>query len=249
MQFSGSKTGLLVAIVLLAMAGSKSFAGMSWIVWNGAPTAYASSSPTTDEGFSTIYYATSATGYLLDPFDGTNIGVTFTGEVTDWSLFNGGEGSFNPFSNTATYLSAGVDTLPPAGNFIAITGFSGMTNTLTFSRPVKNILMAIGSMGGTAGPGSYVFNQTPTIISHGAGNWGNETSPLVVQNGNEVYGQEGNGVVQFFGEITSLSWSIPNSEVYSLFNVGITVPEPSAFSLLVLGFGGVMAMRRRRDAV
>lgn len=29
----------------------------------------------------------------------------------------------------------------------------------------------------------------------------------------------------------------------------VTVPEPSAFSLLALGFGGVMAMRRRRDAV
>lgn len=242
----------LPAVLFLTGFVSVSHAVTNWIVWDGAPSSESYTSSSTDGVFD-FNYATTATGYIVNPHTSETIQVTFNGEITQWSQFNNPYGT-DVFANESTYLGPTVDTLPPAGNFIAITGYSGMVNTLTFSKPIKDLVMAIGSLGGNAGPASYVFNRTPTVVSHGPGHWNNgsvpdELEPLQVNSGNpdQVDGKEANGVVQFFGTFSSLTWSIPNSEVYSVFNVGISnVPEPSAFSLLLVGLGGLAVMRRRR---
>ena len=71
-----------------------------------------------------------------------------------------------------------------------------------------------------------------------------------------VQGNEGNGVLQFAGTFSSVSWTVPNDELYMVYNIGITnvsasVPEPGqvAASLLLLGgIGGYVFLKRRNTA-
>ena len=43
-----------------------------------------------------------------------------------------------------------------------------------------------------------------------------------------LFRQEGNGMVQFTGTFTTLSWSVPSPELYSIFNIGISNTVPAA---------------------
>ena len=70
-------------------------------------------------------------------------------------------------------------------------------------------------------------------------------------------GSEGNGIIQFTGTFSSLSWTVPQSELSVEFNIGVSdiaaaaVPEPGqvAASLLLLGgIGGYVFLKRRKAA-
>lgn len=111
--------------------------------------------------------------------------------------------------------------------------------------------MSIASLGNPSTLASYNFDSAPVVLSHGAGYWSAETTALSAS-GNVVSGREGNGTIQFNGTFTSLSWTTPADEYYSAFTIGATsvaapIPEPSAFSLLVIGLGGMIALRRVRS--
>jgi hypothetical protein len=61
---------------------------------------------------------------------------------------------------------------------------------------------------------------------------------------------EGNGVVQFMGTFSSISWTNTFENFYA-FQVGVNaVPEPESYAMLLAGLGllGFTARRRQRNA-
>jgi hypothetical protein len=242
----------LLAIGAMALGIQSASAALNyWVNWTGAPGSYPN---TMNTPAGTKNYATLATGTLFDPVTNQNISVTYTGEVFNESEFNN-PGGTDMFNFPGTYLGSTVTTLPPAGNYITLTGYSGLTNTLTFGSPVTNLLMAVASLGSNELSSTYNFDRTATVVSSGPGQYG--SGPLNMSSATTLFGQEGNGMVQFTGTFTTLSWTVPSPEWYSIFNIGITdsapsaVPEPgqvAASLLLLAGIGGYVWMKRRKTA-
>ncbi len=237
----------LIAIAALAGLALTSYGQITtntWVKWE---------TPTFDKKVNTgsygvIDYASVVTGILYNVNNAATVNVTYTGEATQWSAFNGSgpSGVVDMWGISSTYTNPAVTTAPTYGNYIALTGYSGVTNTLTFSAPVQNILMSIGSMGSPATLGSYNFNEPFTILSSGPGKWG--TGTMTGSGTTTLSGLEGDGVIEFIGTFSSLSWTTPAPEAYSAFNVGIsslaTIPEPA--NCVLIGIGVFLAALRRK---
>ncbi|MFZ3208417.1 MAG: PEP-CTERM sorting domain-containing protein [Geobacteraceae bacterium] len=171
--------------------------------------------------------------------------------------FTAGGSMDNLVSNYPSYLPAStfadgivVSNAPIGGNgIIQLSGGNQNVNTLQFSAPVLNPVMAIWSLGQGGINASFNFtNATPTFV---AGGPSNEYSgqPITVL-GNTVSGIEGNGTVEFNGTFSSISWTNPVYEFWYGFNVGAPesapVPEPGTMMLLGLGMAGLAIYGKRR---
>jgi hypothetical protein len=173
------------------------------------------------------------------------VGVTYTGNI--W--FAQTDGGINYWSPSAPYISADVDNAPPAFDIIAING--GLMNTVTFSEPVLNPLLAIASLNG---PG-FAFEGSPSleVLSSGCGYWGCGTLQAVGNTITTVGGGEGHGVVRLNGVYTSFTFS-GGAETWRGIQVGITdiadgtVPEPGTWAMLVGGGIALLAFKRVRSA-
>ena len=152
--------------------------------------------------------------------------VTYTGDIefvqiAEQSANHVEQDYFVP--NTA-YLSDIVENAPTGGEIIALSKASNW-NRITFSEPVTNPVMAIVSLGTppnehSAGtPISYEFDAPFEILSQGEGYWGNGTLTKLYDN--TLQGMEGNGVIQFIGTFTSISWTVSADEYWHGFTVGI----------------------------
>ncbi len=158
-----------------------------------------------------------------------------------------GTPTWTPTSTWAdgTILSNG---LTPNNNVMMIFGGTPTVNTLSFSQPVIDPVIAIWSLGSVVqGPASFVFTgYNPQLVVGGpSSEYGG--GPLTLS-GVTVSGLEGNGSVQFLGTYTSISWTNPQFEDFYGFNVGIlgVVPEPSSYLLAALGAIGLWFARTRR---
>lgn len=243
----------LLALALLAGAETGAQVTNNWVNWT-APASYSSTAITTPASgwWGTDYnYAPGLTGSLTLP-DSSVVGVTLSGEVVGEggaSLFtSGGPGTWAYWGGTpSAFVSANVPSLPPTDTRIALAGWGSATQTLTFSAPVSNLILIIGSLGSPGTPATWTFNQPVDVLSG---------TFLLSQDRRQITGQESNGVVQFIGRFSTFSWNVSAPEMYAAWNLGVTsaaapsaVPEPStwlATSLLAAGAAFLRLRRRRR---
>ena len=173
-----------------------------------------------------------------------SVGVSYLGELD--ALINGISGVWAPDSS----FVGGTVTASPivVRDHLLLNGsFTGI-NTVTFASPVIDPVFALWSLGQTGVAASFTFNATPTFQAGGP-NILNGGGPIVVA-GNVVSGNEGNGVVQFTGAFTSISWTNTSDSSFYAFTVGangpLPIPEPATFVLLGGGIFGV-AVRQLRN--
>jgi hypothetical protein len=181
----------------------------------------------------------SATGSL------GGVGVSYSGEL-DAAVINGGSLIWAPNSS----FTGGTVTASPSvvGDDLRLNGSSTGTNTITFDSLVDNPVFAIWSLGQPGFAASFTFNATPTLEAGGPNSAFGGSSITVL--GDVVSGHEGNGVVQFTGTFSSISWTDTFENLYA-FTVGINgssgpaaVPEPSALTLTLVGLGLVGLVSR-----
>jgi len=169
----------------------------------------------------------SATGSIT--VNGTTIIVTYSGEVFNQTQNNGpGTDYYIP---AATYSNSIVPN-PPTNGMITFVGGSAV-DTITFSQPVTNPVIAIVSEGSPGITAAFTFNTPFSIIDTGAGWWGGGAS--LTQTSNTLYGAESDGLIQFTGILTSISWTVSGGDTY--YN-GITIGVPSGPAPVISGITG-----------
>lgn len=140
-----------------------------------------------------------------------SLGVSFSGQLQFAQLgFNnmvgGGASSTTDYwieNSPPPYTgNALVDNRPPGFELLAFNGAS--TNSLTFSAPVLNPLMAIVSMGQSGLAVTYDFDTPFTVLSEGRGFWGDGT--FSVGAGDVLVGNELHAVIQFHGPVSQINW-------------------------------------------
>jgi hypothetical protein len=208
---------------------------------------------------STVSWVNWSTSYTKGETAGAASGVTSGPDVLNVS-YSGEVQSVVPnypsWTPTSSYTGGGVDNAPPqAGGIVQIYGGAGTsTDTITFSEPVVNPVMAIWSLGSGGTPATFNFSSDEifTIVAGGpSAEYGGGT---ITKTGNNVNGAEGNGVIMFQGTFTSLTWTTPGYEDWYGFTVGVTstVPLPSEIyggAGLLLAVGGVKWVSGRRRKV
>jgi hypothetical protein len=189
-----------------------------------------------------------AAGTLAFP---TPVNIGYSGEILSASYL--GTGPLPPNLTTAwtgtAYTGGNVANAPSNLGQIALKGGTTNVNTVIFSPPVINPVMAIWSLG-SAGSNRADFDFTaaePFTVEAGGTDsvtGGQSISALP----NIVFGIEGNGVIQFAGTYSSLTWTNPILENDYAFTLGAdgVVPEPASMSLLALAALSTLKRRRRR---
>jgi hypothetical protein len=169
---------------------------------------------------------------------GNDITVTYTGGYFGLSQ---GTNYWSP----NVYTSATVDNAPSSlNNDIPRLG-TGNGATITFSKPVQNLIMSLVSVNGAA----LQFANNFTVLSYGAGYWGygnlsNNGTNLLSSNG------EGHGTIQFAGSFSSLSFTETGVENWRGLTVGIMaeappIPEPGSLPLAGLALAGAAWLGRK----
>jgi len=175
------------------------------------------------------------------------IGVQYLGDI--WSAQTTPNSYWWTEGDPAPYTGNSViDNAPETSDIIRVQS-SGITNTITFSQAVYMPVMAFVSVGQTSVGVSYDFEQSFTLLSEGAGFYGDGHW---AQSGNSLTGYEAHGAIQFDGWVSSISWTNNVPEFWHGFTVGVTevqpVPVPAAVWLFGSGLIGLIGIARRKKA-
>jgi hypothetical protein len=123
-------------------------------------------------------------------------------------------------------------------------------NTITFSKAVVDPVMAIWSLGRPGVTASFVFDSSEPFTIESGGPSSEYGGQSITAQDYTVYGNEGNGTIQFHGTFTQISWTNPQSEYWYAFTVGAPSAVPAPASVWLFGVGiiglGLVAQRERR---
>lgn len=174
--------------------------------------------------------------------------VSYAGQISS-RLVN-----YPSWAPASTFSGGSVSNAPPASdNSIQLVGGTSATNTITFSSPVTDPIMAIWSLGASSASASFVFTASEPFTLESGGPSAEYGGRSVTASGDTVTGSEGNGVIQFSGTFSTLTWTNPSFENYYAFTVGVTgaatpaVPEPSTLVLLCMPLLALLLWARRRS--
>lgn len=187
---------------------------------------------------------TSATGGMIAA---DSVAVTFSAGGSTDNLVSG----YPSYAPTSTWADGTIIGNAPtsADGIVQLTGGNTNINTISFSTPVVNPVMAIWSLGANGASASFDFTDaTPTFVAGGpSAEYGGSAISV---SGNDVTGSEGNGSIEFIGTYSQISWTNPSYEYWYGFDVGIagvsSVPEPGSLALLAVGLLALGIVRRRR---
>ena len=177
------------------------------------------------------------------------IGVSYSGEL-QFAQTGSISSPWGGYLPVGTFTSSLVSNAPPNDEMIGIDGLAGFTDTVTFSSPVTNLIMDIVSLGQPGFPTAYTFNTPFTILTTGPSNeFGGGVGTLTAV-GNTLTGREGDGIIEFAGTISSVSWTGANPEFWNGFTFGVqsaatttATPEPATGALIGIGLILALALR------
>jgi hypothetical protein len=213
-----------------------------WLIFAGfAGIANAGLVSWTDWTIDTAGTSGAAHGSIIQ--NSSSVGVTYSGDVgwlspaSYWS-----EAAPAPYTGNSV-----VDNAPTSG--ISVSRASS-NNTLTFASALIDPVFALYSVGQRNVPVTYSFDQAFTLLSEGYGNWGDGSFST---SGNQLTGNEGHGLIQFSGAVSSISFDILDPENHHGFTVGALtslepaqrVTEPATLALMGLGILGITLVRLR----
>ena len=179
---------------------------------------------------------TSGSGTLLS---GNTVGLTTAAIGNAGAVFNW-DWSALPFANGLT-----LNNTTNSGIAIAVGGNSTATQTLTFSSAISSPYLWF----------NYIDQNTS--FSFGSYDWTLLSANGAARSGNSVNVTASASnladsgflvrINQDFGPSSSLTFNYISTSLASTSGFTVaTVPEPSAFSLLAVGLGGLALIRRRR---
>jgi hypothetical protein len=230
---SHSAATLSMCVITLCCAGVAHADTIAWTNW----TSGTSGSPG------------SASGSIAG---GPGITVTYSGQTSGVLI---DYPSWNPVSS---FTGGTIGNGPAASdNSIQIEGGTNLTETITFTSAIVDPVLAIWSLGEVGDPTSFDFTSGEPFTIEAGGPSAEYGGSSITQSGNDVLGSEGNGVIQFSGTYSQLTFTTPLYENYYTFTVGddttatatAVTPEPSTLSLLGIGLAALPLVRgklRRR---
>ena len=226
-------------------SASSLIAARLWLA--GASVAFATAANATVWTDWSNSYTTGQTGAQATGSLG-GVGVTYNGEIAGNAYAQAGCAGlcfgYPSWQPSTSFAGGAVTNAPPPGfGAIQLIGGAGTgTDTITFSAPVNDPVIAIWSLGSQP-PNSdihaqLVFDLPPTIVAGGPSS--EYAGQAITLSGNTVTGFEGNGTVEFLDKgVTSITFTTPVYENWYAFTVGAAVPEPSTWALMLIGFAGV----------
>jgi hypothetical protein len=193
--------------------------------------------------------STNSSSPLADSVIGTlnGVNVTYSGDFTFVQTGTGINYWTEPLPANKPYTGNSViSNAPTASEMIALN--TQTTNTLKFSSPITNPILAIVSMGQPNFSVTYDFSEDYTYIGSGWGYWSavtGQAGAYTILSSEIFQGRELHGVLLFIGTFSEISWT-STAENWHGFTVGTPVPEPISMLLFGTGLVGVSGYVRKK---